>query len=109
MGTTIIKNTHIEELLEVSRGNMDVLKKMSEQFRQLVQRQRVTSDRQASMTTERALDIVSEIIRENRENGELEGVLNRNRIAALNHLVRLAEETKIKAERSQFNESQRRS
>jgi len=42
------------------------------------------------MTTRQAIDAVSEIIRENRENGELEGILNRYRIAALNRLVRLA-------------------
>ncbi len=42
------------------------------------------------MTTKRAIAVVSEIIRENRENGELEGVLNRNRVAALNHLLHIA-------------------
>lgn len=50
------------------------------------------------MKTQQAITVVTEIIRENRENGELEGVLNRHRIAALNHLVRLAETAKIKAE-----------
>ena len=43
------------------------------------------------MTTQRAIRAIVEIVRENQENGELEGVLNRDRIAALNHLVRLAE------------------
>jgi hypothetical protein len=43
------------------------------------------------MTTRQAINAVSEMIRENRENGELEGILNRYRIAALNRLVRLAE------------------
>lgn len=50
------------------------------------------------MTTKQAIDVVSEIVRENRENGELEGVLNRHRIAALNHLVRLAKAAKIEDE-----------
>ena len=49
------------------------------------------------MTTQQAIGVVTEIIRENRENGELEGVLNRHRIAALNHLVRLGEAAIIKA------------
>jgi hypothetical protein len=43
------------------------------------------------MTTRQAINAVGEIIRENRENGELEGILNRYRIAALNRLVSLAE------------------
>jgi len=42
------------------------------------------------MTTQQAIEVVVEIIRDNRENGELEGILNRNRIAALNHLLRVA-------------------
>ena len=42
------------------------------------------------MTTQQAIAVVTEIIQENRENGELEGILNRHRIAALNLLVRLA-------------------
>jgi hypothetical protein len=42
------------------------------------------------MTTQQAIGVASEIIRENRENGELEGILNRNRIAALNCLIRIA-------------------
>jgi hypothetical protein len=42
------------------------------------------------MTTKIAIRVVQEIIIENRENGELEGVLNRYRIAALNHLLSLA-------------------
>jgi len=43
------------------------------------------------MTIQQAITVVDEIIRENRENGELEGVLNRHRIAALNLLVRVAQ------------------
>jgi hypothetical protein len=39
------------------------------------------------MTTKLAIRVVEEIILENRENGELEGVLNRYRVAALNHLL----------------------
>jgi hypothetical protein len=50
------------------------------------------------MTTQQAISIANEIIRENRENGELEGTLNRHRVAALNHLVRRAEGAKIEAE-----------
>ncbi len=38
-----------------------------------------------------AFRIVKEILRENRENGELEGVLNRSRVAALNRILLLAE------------------
>ena len=38
-----------------------------------------------------AFRIVKEILVENRENGELEGVLNRSRIAALNRILLLAE------------------
>jgi hypothetical protein len=57
------------------------------------------------MTTQQAISVVTEIIRENRENGELEGVLNRHRIAALNHLVRLAEATRINTEERGNNES----
>ncbi len=37
MTTTIIKNTNIEELLEISAGNLEVLQKMTEEFRQKVQ------------------------------------------------------------------------
>jgi hypothetical protein len=44
-----------------------------------------------SVTTKQATKIVRVIIFENQENGELEGILNRNRIAALNHLLRVAE------------------
>ncbi len=51
------------------------------------------------MTTQRAISVVTEIIRENRENGELEGILNRHRIEALNHLVRFAKAAKIEAEK----------
>lgn len=40
------------------------------------------------MRTKQALKVVWQIILENRENGELEGILNRHRIAALNRLVR---------------------
>jgi len=54
------------------------------------------------MTTQQAISVATEIIR---ENGELEGVLNRHRIAALNHLVRLAESAKIEAEKPGLNES----
>jgi hypothetical protein len=43
------------------------------------------------MTTPQAIKAATEIIRENRENGELEGTLNRHRIAALNLLVRVAQ------------------
>ncbi len=43
------------------------------------------------MKSETAFRIVKEIIVENRENGELEGVLNRSRIAALNRILLLAE------------------
>jgi len=57
------------------------------------------------MTTQQAISVVTEIIRENRENGELEGVLNRHRIAALNHLVRLAEAARINTEERGNNES----
>lgn len=106
MGTTVIKNTNIRELLEVSRGNMDVLKKMTDEFLRIVQnRQKVIDDRHTSMTTQRAINVVSEVIRENRENGELEGVLSRQRIAALNHLVRLAEGVKAIVEKSGPSES----
>jgi len=41
-----------------------------------------------AVTNQQAIRVVQEIVRENRENGELEGMLNRYRIAALNHLVR---------------------
>ena len=43
------------------------------------------------MTTKQAIKVVRQIILDNQENGELEGVLNRHRIAALNRLVRIAE------------------
>jgi len=43
------------------------------------------------MTTKTAIRVVREIINENRENGELEGILNRGRIAALERLVFLAQ------------------
>ena len=44
-----------------------------------------------SMTTRQAINAVSEIISENRQNGELEGVLNRYRTAALNRLIGVSE------------------
>jgi hypothetical protein len=37
MTTTIIKNTNIKELLEVSAGNFEVLERMTQEFRQKVQ------------------------------------------------------------------------
>jgi hypothetical protein len=40
------------------------------------------------MTNQQAIEVVQEIVRENRENGELEGILNRRRVAALNRLIR---------------------
>jgi hypothetical protein len=43
------------------------------------------------MTTARAIRVVRQIILDNQENGELEGILNRHRISALNQLVRIAE------------------
>ena len=43
------------------------------------------------MTKETAIRIVKDIIEQNRENGELEGVLDRSRVAALNRLLALAE------------------
>ena len=46
--------------------------------------------RHIRMTTQQAITAASEIIRENRENGELDGILNRNRIAALNCLLVIA-------------------
>ena len=130
MTTTIIKNTHIKELMEVASGNMEVLEKMTEEFRRLVHKRpkktadaaslfkknlpaakydgdtracRTTRRGHISMTTQRAISVVTEIIRENRENGELEGALNRHRIAALNHLVRLAEASKSEAEKPRLN------
>ena len=49
------------------------------------------------MTTKQATQVVRQIIVANRENGELEGILNRHRIAALNRLVRIVElKTKTK-------------
>jgi len=57
------------------------------------------------MTTQQAIDVVSEIIRENRENGELEGILNRYRIAALNRLVRIANAVRTELGESGVNES----
>jgi len=49
------------------------------------------------VTTQQAIDTANEIIRENRENGELEGVLNRYRVAALNRVIRLAEVATIES------------
>jgi hypothetical protein len=43
------------------------------------------------MTTKQAIKVVRQIILDNQENGELEGILNRHRITALNRLVRIAE------------------
>jgi hypothetical protein len=58
------------------------------------------------MTCRQAINVVSEIIRENRNNGELEGVLNRYRIAALNRLVRLAKSSKTESGKFRTNGSQ---
>jgi hypothetical protein len=33
--TKVVKNTNISEMLEVSRGNFDVLKRMTNEFREL--------------------------------------------------------------------------
>jgi len=38
MTTTVIKNTHIKELMEIASGNMEPLKKMTEEFRRLVEK-----------------------------------------------------------------------
>jgi hypothetical protein len=43
------------------------------------------------MKNETALRFVEEILAENRENGELEGILNRSRVAALRRVLLLAE------------------
>jgi hypothetical protein len=37
MTTTILKNTGIKDLMEVSAGNLQVLERMAEEFRQKVQ------------------------------------------------------------------------
>ena len=37
MTTTVIKNTHLKELMEIASGNMEPLKKMTEEFRRLVE------------------------------------------------------------------------
>jgi hypothetical protein len=42
------------------------------------------------MTTRHAINVVQAIVHANRENEELEGILNRRRIAALNHVLRIA-------------------
>jgi hypothetical protein len=93
--TTIIYQEHEHQRAEeVARGNFHVFERMTEEFRRLVQehpRKTLAVDRgQSPMTTKRAIAVVSDIIRENRENGELEGVLNRNRVAALNRLLHIA-------------------
>jgi hypothetical protein len=41
------------------------------------------------MTDQQAVQVVQKIVLENQENGELEGILNRHRVAALNHLLRI--------------------
>jgi len=91
---TVIKNTNIKNLMEVAAGNFQVLETMTEEFRCLVQEHPMKTiaidGGHLSMTTRRAIAVVSEIIRENQENGELEGVLNRNRVAALNRLLQIA-------------------
>jgi hypothetical protein len=38
MTTTVIKNTRIKELMEIASGNMEPLKKMTEEFRRLVEK-----------------------------------------------------------------------
>lgn len=38
MTTTVIKNTHIKELMEIASGNMEPLKKMTEEFRRLAEK-----------------------------------------------------------------------
>ncbi len=43
------------------------------------------------MKNDTAFHIVREIVLENHENGELEGTLNRSRVAAVNRLLLLAE------------------
>jgi hypothetical protein len=40
------------------------------------------------VTLEQAIRVVEKVLLENRENGELEGILNRHRVAALNRLIR---------------------
>jgi hypothetical protein len=58
------------------------------------------------MTTPQAIKVASEIIRENRNNGELEGTLNRHRIAELNLLVRVARAATTSREVQASTESQ---
>ena len=74
--------------------NIQAPKTMTEEFRCLVKehlRKAIALDGgDLPMTTRRAITVVSEIIRENQENGELEGILNRNRVAALNRLLYIA-------------------
>jgi hypothetical protein len=50
--------------------------------------------RHSRMTTRHAIKVVQEIVHANRENEELEGILNRHRIAALNHLLSIAKTNK---------------
>jgi hypothetical protein len=42
-----------------------------------------------AVTNQQAIRVVQEIVRENRENGELEGILNRHRVSALKRLIRI--------------------
>jgi hypothetical protein len=35
--TTVVKNTRIADMLEVSRGNFKVLERMTDEFREMVQ------------------------------------------------------------------------
>jgi hypothetical protein len=58
------------------------------------------------MTIPQAIEVAAEIIRENRNNGELEGTLNRHRIAALNLLVRVARAATTSREVQASTESQ---
>ena len=43
------------------------------------------------MTTKQAIRVVTQTILDNQENGELEAILNRHRIATLKRMVRIAE------------------
>jgi hypothetical protein len=60
------------------------------------------------MTMKQAIQVVQQIILDNRENGELEGVLNRHRTAALNRLVRDCDRRSTQSEISIGRESQNR-
>ena len=57
------------------------------------------------MTTRHAINVVQEIVHANRESEELDGILNRHRIAALNHLLHIAKTNKerLQAGISPFN------